>query len=60
MSEDITLELSPEDYVLAEKAAAKAGFKSVEDWLSSFVAEKVGHTFSKSNSAGRNYFASVG
>lgn len=37
-------ELDPETYVLCEKAAKAAGKNSVEEWLDSLIAERVGHT----------------
>lgn len=36
-------ELDPETYVLCKKAAALDG-KTVEEWISFLVSEKVGHT----------------
>lgn len=36
--------LDPETYVLCEKAAKAAGKKSVEEWISFLISEKVGHT----------------
>lgn len=36
--------MSPETYVLCEKAAKAAGKKSVEEWVEFLIAERVGHT----------------
>ena len=40
----INHELDPETYVLCEKAAEAAGKKTVEEWLSFLISEKVGNT----------------
>ncbi len=39
----ITIQLSPETYVLCEKAAKLRGI-SVRDWLLFLLADRVGHT----------------
>ena len=36
--------LDPETYVLCEKAAKAAGKKTVEEWLSFLISERVGNT----------------
>ena len=36
--------LTPETYVMCEKAAKAAGKNSVEEWLDFLIDEKVGHT----------------
>lgn len=36
--------MSPETYVLCEKAAKAAGKKTVEEWVAFLIAERVGHT----------------
>ena len=36
--------IDPETYVLCEKAANASGKKTVEEWLSFLISEKVGHT----------------
>ena len=38
-------EMDVETYVLCEKAALAAGKKSVADWISFLISERVGHTF---------------
>jgi hypothetical protein len=40
----INHELDPETYVLCEKAAKAAGKKTVEEWLSFLISERVGNT----------------
>lgn len=37
-------EMSPETYVLCEKAAKAAGKKTVEEWVAFLIANRVGHT----------------
>lgn len=38
------IELDIDTYVLCEKAAFAAGKKTVAEWLSFLISEKVGHT----------------